>query len=49
MLRSRELSIKLVATATYLESYFHHRDTEESQKFTEEFSVHLCARSVSLW
>ena len=32
-----------------IEEVFHHRDTEISQRFSEFFSVHLCATSVSLW
>jgi hypothetical protein len=49
MLRSKELSNGLDLQTTCLDSLFHHRDTEEPQSFTEEFSVSLCAISVSLW
>jgi hypothetical protein len=49
MLRSKELSHGLDVRTTCRDSLFHHRDTEETQSFTEEFSVSLCATSAPLW
>jgi hypothetical protein len=47
--RSKELSDGRDTRTASINRLFHHRDTEETQRFAEGFSVQLCATSVSLW
>ena len=46
MLRSKELSNGLDTKTTRIDSPFHHRGTELSQRDTEKSSVNLCESSV---